>query len=124
MKLKKTLAVTFTAALALAGGASGAYAADKAITNETQVLSCLNLELLNLPLLSGDNNNIDCSENYEEHTHIKKVTQVEKETKVIVAPEQHQGQGQGQKQEGAQGQGQEQEMEKNHHEKKHEKKKD
>ncbi|MFD1828503.1 hypothetical protein ACFSJS_02335 [Streptomyces desertarenae] len=106
MKLKKTLVVSFAAAMALAGGAGSAYAGEGAINNHTQVLSCDVIEIINPVILAADNNNIDCSRNYKEQTEIKKVTKVEKEAKFTFSPELEQAQGQGQ----GQGQGQETEQ--------------
>ncbi|GGP96030.1 hypothetical protein [Streptomyces roseolilacinus] len=69
MKLKSALACTF-AALAVAGGAAGtAQAADDDTTkfeNDTQVLSCDVVEVIDIPIISAANNNIDCSENVKE----------------------------------------------------------
>ncbi|MFJ8696138.1 hypothetical protein [Streptomyces roseolilacinus] len=69
MKLRSTLSCTF-AALAVAGGAAGtAQAADddtSKFENDTQVLSCDVVEVRDIPILSADNNNIDCSENVKE----------------------------------------------------------
>ncbi|MGK5497778.1 hypothetical protein [Streptomyces sp. URMC 125] len=104
MKLKKTLVVSFAAAMALAGGAGSAYAGEGAINNHTQVLSCDVIEIINPVILAADNNNIDCSRNYKEQTEIKKVTKVEKEAKFTFSPELEQAQGQGQGQETEQGQ--------------------
>ncbi|MGK5450920.1 hypothetical protein [Streptomyces radiopugnans] len=104
MMLKKTLAVSFTAALALAGGAASAHAGEAKFKNDSQILSCDVIEVIDIPILSSANNNIDCSENYKKEVHVKKVTKVEKEAKIIVAPEQKQLQGQGQGQETEQGQ--------------------
>ncbi|MFJ8693894.1 hypothetical protein [Streptomyces roseolilacinus] len=33
-------------------------------TNETQILSCFSLEVLDIPIASAANNNIDCSKNH------------------------------------------------------------
>jgi hypothetical protein len=111
MMLKKTLVVSFAAAMALAGGAASAHAGEAKFENNAQILPCPNLELVNAPILSADINNLDCSRNYKEEVSIKKVTKVEKEHKLIFAPEleqaQGQGQGQGQEQDTKQGQKQE-----------------
>ncbi|HZG03908.1 MAG TPA: hypothetical protein VE546_10080 [Streptomyces sp.] len=114
MKLKKTLFVSFAAAMALAGGATGAYAGEAKFENSSQILPCPNLELVNAPILGSDINNLDCSRNYKEEVRIKKVTKVEKEHEFIFAPklEQAQGQGQGQGQEQDAKQGQKHEGEK------------
>ncbi|GGQ25805.1 hypothetical protein ACFFKE_18010 [Streptomyces mutabilis] len=80
MALKKAIACTVTA-LVMAGGAVGTAAAaddDNAkFENNSQVLSCTNLEVVNILLLGSDNTNIDCSENTKE----------EKETKVTIVDE-------------------------------------
>ncbi|MET9776785.1 hypothetical protein ABZ023_21390 [Streptomyces sp. NPDC006367] len=69
MALKKALACTLTA-LAMAGGvASTASAADddtSKFENNSQVLSCDVVEVIDIPILSSANNNIDCSENNKE----------------------------------------------------------
>ncbi|MGC9380825.1 hypothetical protein [Streptomyces sp. MH13] len=71
MALKKALACTVTA-LVMAGGAAGtAVAADddtSKFENNSQILSCLPLEVIDIPILSSANNNIDCSENTKEET--------------------------------------------------------
>ncbi|MCP9958376.1 MULTISPECIES: hypothetical protein [Streptomyces] len=72
MKLKSALACTF-AALTVAGGAAGtAQAADDdsaKFDNSSQVLSCDVIEVIDLPILSAANNNIDCSHNVKEEEH-------------------------------------------------------
>ncbi|MDN3264765.1 hypothetical protein QWJ26_34190 [Streptomyces sp. CSDS2] len=70
MALKKALACTLTA-LAMAGGAaSTASAADDddnpKFDNSAYILSCDTVEVIDIPILSSANNNIDCSKNYEE----------------------------------------------------------
>ncbi|GAA2228337.1 hypothetical protein QWJ26_34185 [Streptomyces sp. CSDS2] len=69
MALKKALACTLTA-LAMAGGAaSAASAADDDSflrDNGTKIASCDTIEIIDIPILSSANNNIDCSKNYEE----------------------------------------------------------
>ncbi|URM92481.1 hypothetical protein LUW75_23830 [Streptomyces sp. MRC013] len=69
MKLKNALACTF-AALAVAGGAAGtAQAADddtSKFDSSSQVLSCDVIEVIDIPILSSADNNIDCSENVKE----------------------------------------------------------
>ncbi|MDG9702620.1 hypothetical protein [Streptomyces sp. DH37] len=95
--------------MALAGGAASAHAGEGKFENNAQILPCPNLEVVNIPILSSDVNNLDCSRNYKEEVSIKKVTKVEKEHKLVFAPEleQAQGQGQGQEQDTKQGQKQE-----------------
>ncbi|MEU1367841.1 hypothetical protein ABZ454_17100 [Streptomyces sp. NPDC005803] len=69
MNLRKTVACT-VAALAFAGAAAGsAQAADDGsakFVNNTQVLSCDTVEVLDIPILSAANNSIDCSDNAKE----------------------------------------------------------
>ncbi|MET9776783.1 hypothetical protein ABZ023_21380 [Streptomyces sp. NPDC006367] len=71
MALKKALACTLTA-LAVAGGvASTASAADDdtaKFENNTQILSCDAIEVLDIPIISTANNNIDCSKNSKEES--------------------------------------------------------
>ncbi|MBN3929013.1 hypothetical protein IQ279_05060 [Streptomyces verrucosisporus] len=111
MMLKKTLVVSFAAAMAIAGGAASAHAGEAKFENNAQILPCPNLEVVNLPILSSDINNLDCSRNSKEEVEIKKVVKVEKESDIHVSPKQEQAQGQGQGQEAKQGQGQKQEGE-------------
>ncbi|MFH0243994.1 hypothetical protein ACGRHY_16565 [Streptomyces sp. HK10] len=111
MMLKKTLVVSFAAAMALAGGAASAHAGEAKFENNAQILPCPNLEVVNLPILSSDINNLDCSRNSKEEVQIKKVVKVEKDSDIHVAPKQEQAQGQGQGQKSAQGQKQEGEQE-------------
>ncbi|CAL9534701.1 hypothetical protein SUDANB6_04129 [Streptomyces sp. enrichment culture] len=74
MALKKAMASTLTA-LALAGSAAGtAVAADDdnaKFQNNTQVLSCDIIEVVNIPIISADNNNLDCSKNVKEQKETK-----------------------------------------------------
>ncbi|MEU0737934.1 hypothetical protein [Streptomyces sp. NPDC006134] len=69
MALKKALACSFTA-LALAGAAAGtAVAADDdtaKFQNNTQILSCDVVEVLDIPIASAANNNLDCSKNVKQ----------------------------------------------------------
>ncbi|MFJ8693893.1 hypothetical protein [Streptomyces roseolilacinus] len=94
MKLKSALACTF-AALAVAGGAaSTAQAADDDTTkfdNHTQVLSCDVVEVINIPIISADNNNIDCSENVkeEEHESVHIVDEDNAHATAVVVPKGH-----------------------------------
>ncbi|GAA2456459.1 hypothetical protein [Streptomyces macrosporus] len=108
MKLKKTLFVSFAAAMALAGGAASAHAGEAKFENNNQILPCPNLEVVNIPILSGDINNLDCSRNYKEEIEVKKVTKIEKDEKFSFAPKfaQLQGQAQGQEQDAKAKQGQ------------------
>jgi hypothetical protein len=80
MALKKAIACTVTALVMAGGAAATAAAADDdtaKFENNSQVLSCLPLEVIDIPILSSANNNIDCSENNKE----------EKETEVTVVDE-------------------------------------
>ncbi|WP_410538235.1 hypothetical protein [Streptomyces sp. KL2] len=121
MMLKKTLVVSFAAAMALAGGAASAHAGEAKFENNAQILPCPNLEVINIPILSSDINNLDCSRNSKEEVHVKKIVKVEKESDIYVAPKQEQAQGQGQGQETKQGQKQEgeQELDNKNYNKKH-----
>ena len=69
MNLKKTFACT-AVALAFAGAAAGsAQAADDdtaKFENNSQILSCDVVEVIDIPILSAANNNIDCSDNNKE----------------------------------------------------------
>ncbi|MEU1125882.1 hypothetical protein ABZ371_20520 [Streptomyces sp. NPDC005899] len=69
MNLKKAVACT-AVALAFAGaGAGSAQAADddtSKFENNSQVLSCDVVEVIDIPILSSANNNLDCSDNVEE----------------------------------------------------------
>ncbi|MFV2119033.1 hypothetical protein ACE14D_11535 [Streptomyces sp. Act-28] len=94
MKLKSALACTF-AALAVAGGAAGtAQASDDdaaKFDNRTQVLSCDTIEIINIPILAADNNNVDCSENVKkeksESVHI--VDEDSAHATAVVMPKEH-----------------------------------
>ena len=67
MNLKQSATVSLSAAALLLGGAGIAQADDgPKFENNSQVLSCLTLEVLDIPIASSANNNIDCSENSEE----------------------------------------------------------
>ncbi|GGQ06148.1 hypothetical protein [Streptomyces roseolilacinus] len=94
MKLKSALACTF-AALAVAGGAAGtAQAADDDTTkfeNNTQILSCDVVEVIDIPILSSANNNIDCSENVkeEEHQSVHIVDEDNAHATAVVVPKGH-----------------------------------
>ncbi|MCP9944342.1 hypothetical protein LUX12_05325 [Streptomyces somaliensis] len=95
MKLKSALACTF-AALAVAGGAAGtAQAADDDNTkfdNSSQVLSCDVIEVIDIPILSAANNNIDCSKNVkeEEHESVHIVDEDNAHATAVVLPKGHQ----------------------------------
>ncbi|CQR64245.1 hypothetical protein [Streptomyces leeuwenhoekii] len=87
MAIKKALACTF-AALALAGGVAGsASAADNdtaKFDNDEQLLSCDTVEIIDIPILSSANNNIDCSENVKQEKK-SEVTIVDESDKVSEA---------------------------------------
>lgn len=87
MAIKKALACTF-AALALAGGVAGSASAAEDDTanfnNDEQLLSCNVVEIINIPILSADNNNIDCSDNVKEEKK-SEVTIVDESDKVSEA---------------------------------------
>ncbi|MFE9902502.1 hypothetical protein [Streptomyces achromogenes] len=68
MALKKALACTLTALAVAGGAASTASAADDdtpKFDNSTQILSCDAVPVIDIPILSSHNQNIDCSKNYE-----------------------------------------------------------
>jgi hypothetical protein len=66
MRKKGFAALSLSAAALLTGGSSGVAQAEEApkFTNETQILSCFSLEVLDIPIASAANNNIDCSKNH------------------------------------------------------------
>ncbi|MET7642229.1 hypothetical protein ABZS83_00970 [Streptomyces sp. NPDC005426] len=95
MNIKKTMACTVVA-LAFAGAAAGtASAADHdspKFENNTQVLSCDVVEVIDIPILSAANNNIDCSDNVKEE-HTLNITDIDEEhaqaAAAVVAPSRH-----------------------------------
>ncbi|MCP9944341.1 hypothetical protein LUX12_05320 [Streptomyces somaliensis] len=66
MRKKGFAALSLSAAALLAGSGGGTAHADDApkFHNETQILSCFSLEVLDIPIASAANNSIDCSKNY------------------------------------------------------------
>ncbi|MFH0243995.1 hypothetical protein ACGRHY_16570 [Streptomyces sp. HK10] len=67
MKMKRTAAVALSAAALVIGGAGVSHAEDgPKFRNNAQILPCVNLELLNVPIASADINNLDCSVTYVE----------------------------------------------------------
>lgn len=89
MALKKAVACTLTA-LALAGSAGGTAVADESKFNNT---NCEVIELIDIPIVSSANNNIDCSRN-EMHKEEENVQIVDKskeisDTDVIVKNKGH-----------------------------------
>ncbi len=89
MKLSKTL-ITAVAAVAAVGFGAGVATADDGgskFENNSQVLSCLNLEVVDIPILSAANNNIDCSENTkEQETNTLHIVEDESAEANIVLP--------------------------------------
>jgi hypothetical protein len=72
MNLKRTAAVTLSTAALLIGGAGVSHAGDgPKFQNNAQILPCANVELVNLPILSADINNLDCSVNYKKEVHVE-----------------------------------------------------
>ena len=72
---KRTAAISMSAAALMVAGAGVAQADDEPkFQNNTQILSCLTLEVLDIPIASAANNNIDCSMNHREsertETHV------------------------------------------------------
>ncbi|MFP8959916.1 hypothetical protein ACLIYP_04970 [Streptomyces nanhaiensis] len=67
MKMKRTAAVALSATALVLGGAGVSHAGDgPKFQNNAQILPCVNLELLNVPIASADINNLDCSVTYVE----------------------------------------------------------
>lgn len=66
MRKKGFAVLSLSAAALLTGGSGGMAHAEDAPTfsNETQILSCFSLEVLDIPIASASNNSIDCSKNY------------------------------------------------------------
>lgn len=65
MFAKRIAAVSLSAAALMVAGAGAAQAHDEPkFQNNTQILSCLDLEVLDIPIASTANNNIDCSSNH------------------------------------------------------------
>ncbi|MEE1938485.1 hypothetical protein V1L54_03495 [Streptomyces sp. TRM 70361] len=73
MNLKRTAAVSLSTAALVAAGAGVSHADGPKFQNNSQVLSCLTLEVLDVRILSGANNNIDCSQNYEKEVRVESV---------------------------------------------------
>ncbi|WP_447038312.1 hypothetical protein [Streptomyces sp. DSM 118878] len=74
MKLSKALIITAAAMAIVGAGAGASQAADddtSKFDNGTQILSCDTIEVIDIPILSGANNSIDCSENSEEEEKTK-----------------------------------------------------
>ncbi|HWU06604.1 MAG TPA: hypothetical protein VN520_09515 [Streptomyces sp.] len=91
MNLKKAVACT-AVALAFAGaGAGSAQAADddtSKFENNSQVLSCDVVEVIDIPILSAANNNIDCSDNIEEEDSesLTVIDEEHAEAAAVIAP--------------------------------------
>ncbi|MDG9702619.1 hypothetical protein [Streptomyces sp. DH37] len=72
MNLKRTAAVALSTAALLIGGAGVSHAGDgPKFQNNAQILPCANLEVINIPILSADINNLDCSVNYKKKVHVE-----------------------------------------------------
>ncbi len=71
MRRKDIAALSLSAAALLAGVTSGTAQADEAakFNNETQILSCFSLEVLDIPIASAANTTIDCSKNLSSEEH-------------------------------------------------------
>lgn len=76
MKLKRTAAVALSAAALVVAGA-GVSHADPKFQNNAQILPCVNLELINIPIASADINNLDCSTNYKEENSVESYRSIE-----------------------------------------------
>ncbi|MEU1125884.1 hypothetical protein ABZ371_20530 [Streptomyces sp. NPDC005899] len=67
---RRTAAVSLSAAALMMAGAGAAQAYEEPkFQNNTQILSCLSVEVLDIPIASTANNNIDCSTNYESRSN-------------------------------------------------------
>ncbi|MEV0121186.1 hypothetical protein AB0I16_06435 [Streptomyces sp. NPDC050703] len=82
MRRKEAAVLSLSAAALLMVGAGTAHAGDDEakFQNNTQILSCLTLEVLDIPIASSANNNIDCSKNEYSGTY---------ERMAVVASQQH-----------------------------------
>jgi hypothetical protein len=75
LRRKELAVLSLSAAALLMAGAGSAHADDEAkFQNKTQILSCLSLEVLDIPIASSANNNIDCSEN--QYANYERMTDV------------------------------------------------
>ncbi|GAA2456451.1 hypothetical protein [Streptomyces macrosporus] len=64
MSLKRTAAIALSTAALVLGGAGASHAGDgPKFKNNNQILPCPNAEVVNVPILSADTNNLDCSQN-------------------------------------------------------------
>ncbi|MGD9486210.1 hypothetical protein WDH52_23730 [Streptomyces sp. TRM70308] len=64
MRRKEVAVLSLSAAaLLLAGGGSAQAEEGPKFQNNTQILSCLSLEVLDIPIASASNNSVDCSVN-------------------------------------------------------------
>ncbi|MFI2374287.1 hypothetical protein ACH5AO_04325 [Streptomyces sp. NPDC018964] len=68
MKLSKALITTAATAMAIVG--AGAGVAQAANDGDTLSESCKVTEVIDIPILSSANNNIDCSKSVEEETSL------------------------------------------------------
>jgi hypothetical protein len=95
VKLSKALIVTAAAMAVVGAGAGAAQAADDDISkfdNNNQVLSCDIVEIIDIPILSSANNNIDCSENSaEEKVKITHVEDNDSSKAAVIYPKGHHG---------------------------------
>jgi hypothetical protein len=95
VKLSKALIVTAAAMAVVGAGAGAAQAADNDVSkfeNDTQILSCDVVEVIDIPILSSANNNIDCSENSEEEkTKIVHVEDNDSSKAAVLFPKGHHG---------------------------------
>ncbi|MCP9987508.1 MULTISPECIES: hypothetical protein [Streptomyces] len=66
MRKKGFAALSLSAAALLTGGSGALAHAEEApkFSNDTQILSCFSLEILDIPVASAANNSIDCSKNH------------------------------------------------------------
>lgn len=66
MRRKGMALLSLTVAALLVGGTSSTAHASEAseASGDTQILSCFILEVLDLSILSGESNSVDCSKSY------------------------------------------------------------
>ncbi|MFI2374288.1 hypothetical protein ACH5AO_04330 [Streptomyces sp. NPDC018964] len=65
MRRKEVAVLSLSAAALLMAGGGSAHAQDgPKFQNDNKIFSCTVLEVIDIPILSSANNNIDCSTNY------------------------------------------------------------
>jgi hypothetical protein len=70
LRRKEIAVLSLSAAALLMVGGGNAHAGEgPKFQNNTQILSCVTLEVLDIPIASAANNNVDCSMNSDTETH-------------------------------------------------------